>query len=68
MSAQTFVTFTRMDFGFHPNEQYNVFNFPLEALAAELAGPARVLLAYERYIHKGQAQRRARKLDPEFQL
>ncbi|KAF8428957.1 hypothetical protein BGX38DRAFT_1278310 [Terfezia claveryi] len=42
MSAQPFLMFTRMDFGFHPNVETDEFQFPLEPLAAELAGPSRL--------------------------
>ena len=49
MSAEPFPTFTRKDFGFPSSVANNEFHFPLEPLATELTGSARIMLAYERY-------------------
>ena len=43
------VSFTRMDFGLPTIEENNEFHLPLAPLAMDFVGPARVMLAYERY-------------------
>ena len=59
--AQPVITFTRMDFGFEPrapHEGPNEFHFPLVDLAVRVTGPARVSVAYQRYLERGKQRRR----------
>jgi len=54
-----------MDFGFEPrapHEGPNEFHFPLVDLAVRVTGPARVSVAYQRYLERGK-QRRSRRAD-----
>ncbi|KAF8415684.1 hypothetical protein EV426DRAFT_45528, partial [Tirmania nivea] len=45
------ITLTRRDFGFRPTEENNEYHMNLGELANLLKGPARKMLAYQRYVY-----------------
>ncbi|RPB19910.1 hypothetical protein L211DRAFT_870960 [Terfezia boudieri ATCC MYA-4762] len=60
------ITLTRRDLGFRPREENNEYHMDLGGLAYLLKGPARQMLAYQRYTDKQKERRKLDKLDGEF--
>lgn len=59
------ITLTRRDLGFCPTEENNEYHMSLGKLANLLKGPAREMLAFQRYIHKETQRSKQENVDGE---